>query len=505
MQELETFRDTFGNDKKLKLRFHRESRLRYRAESVEQLLADDGELLMQFINHHKAKQFPRIRELYDYAEGSNHKVLENQQRRRETDMADKRVVHNFGELISVFKQGYLVGNPIRVEYDDGAEDSDIDKALKEIAVRNNFYDLNRALVLDLSQVGRAYEIVYYSQYDEYKVKRLNPEETFVIYDMTLEDNSLMAVRYYNVSLFDENKERVEVYTRQHKIVYESADGKLNLVESSTHGLDMIPITEFLNDRNGMGDYESELSLIDLYDEAQSDTSNYMTDLSDAILAIIGNIQLPVDIDNAEKQIEYMKKMRKARMMHIVPPIDQEGRESGTVDAKYLYKQYDVQGTEAYKDRLANDIHKFTNMPDMTDMNFGGNQSGEAMKWKMFGLDQERVTTQALLEAGLKRRYRLLASIGSVLREINDFDISKLKITFTPNLPKSLQEKINAFKDLNGTVSNETAMRLTDIVEDVSAEMERLNEQDLNTGSLMQTIERQQRLADVDLINGDDNG
>lgn len=32
---------------------------------------------------------------------------------------------------------------------------------------------------------------------------------------------------------------------------------------------------------------------------------------------------------------------------------------------------------------------------MTDDNFAGVQSGEAMKWKVFGLDQERVDMQAL--------------------------------------------------------------------------------------------------------------
>ena len=30
---------------------------------------------------------------------------------------------------------------------------------------------------------------------------------------------------------------------------------------------------------------------------------------------------------------------------------------------------------------------FTNTPDMTDENFSGNQSGEAMKYKLFGLEQ----------------------------------------------------------------------------------------------------------------------
>ena len=60
---------------------------------------------------------------------------------------------------------------------------------------------------------------------------------------------------------------------------------------------------------------------------------------------------------------------------------------GNVDAQYIYKQYDVSGVEAYKTRIAKDIHTLTNTPDMTDENFGGQQSGEAMKYKLFGLEQ----------------------------------------------------------------------------------------------------------------------
>lgn len=192
-----------------------------------------------------------------------------------------------------------------------------------------------------------------------------------------------------------------------------------------------------------------MSLIDLYDAAQSDTANYMQDLSDAILAIIGRVSFPSYVDTKEKAIEYLRAMRKARLLNLEPPVDTEGRE-GSVDAKYLYKQYDVNGTEAYKDRVVQDIHRFTNTPDMSDSKFAGTQSGEALKWKVFGLDQERVDLQALFEQSLKRRYKLIARVSELLKEIDGFDISKLKITFTPNLPKSLHEKIEALKHLEGS-------------------------------------------------------
>lgn len=490
----ETFVDSTGKSKTLTLRFHRESRMRYRINNIEELFENEHKVLREFLEHHKSIQRPRIQELYDYSEGNNH-TISIQQRRSEQDMADTRIIHNFGKSISVFKQGYLVGKPIQVEYDDGEEDSETDEVLKEIAKVNSFHDLNRMLVLDLSKVGRAYDLVYRSMEDVTKVKRLDPLNTFVIYDNTLEDKMLAGVRYYSVGLSDNKKHFIDVYVKDVIYKCQMIEGVITELAIEPHMFNDVPITEYLNTAEGMGDYESELSLIDSYDAVQSDTANYMTDTSDAILAIFGQVAFPDDVlgDN-KKQIEYMRKMRRARLLQLKPPVDINGTE-GKVDAKYLYKQYDVNGVEAFKKRIVNDIHKYTNTPDLTDTNFSGIQSGEAMKYKLFGLEQARVDTQSLFEKSLRRRYQLIANIGDFVKELTDFDISKLKITFNPNLPKALEETINAFKSLGGMVTNETAMRLTGIVEDPKHEQELLdtptisldNSYDVDKGKLMYKI------------------
>lgn len=490
----ETFVDSTGKSKTLTLRFHRESRMRYRINNIEELFENEHKVLREFLEHHKSIQRPRIQELYDYSEGNNH-TISIQQRRSEQDMADTRIIHNFGKSISVFKQGYLVGKPIQVEYDDGEEDSETDEVLKEIAKVNSFHDLNRMLVLDLSKVGRAYDLVYRSMEDVTKVKRLDPLNTFVIYDNTLEDKMLAGVRYYSVGLSDNKKHFIDVYIKDVIYKCQMIEGVITELAIEPHMFNDVPITEYLNTAEGMGDYESELSLIDSYDAVQSDTANYMTDTSDAILAIFGQVAFPDDVlgDN-KKQIEYMRKMRRARLLQLKPPVDINGTE-GKVDAKYLYKQYDVNGVESYKKRIVNDIHKYTNTPDMTDTNFSGIQSGEAMKYKLFGLEQARVDTQSLFEKSLRRRYQLIANIGDFVKELTDFDISKLKITFNPNLPKALEETINAFKSLGGMVTNETAMRLTGIVDDPKHEQELLdtptitldNSYDVDKGKLMYKI------------------
>ncbi|MGT2895917.1 portal protein [Streptococcus phage Javan173] len=462
MTHKETFVDSTGHSRILEFRFHREARLRYQAKELNELLANDFELLRNIIEHHKKIQRPRIQELLDYAEGNNHTVSVVN-RRREQDMADARAIHNFGRAIAVFKQGYLVGKPIQVKYEG---DGDNQAIIDELAKQNDFHSINRALVLDLSKTGRAYDMVYRAQDDTTRTVKLDPLSTFVVFDNTLEAHSVAGVRYYKAGQFDSDKEIVEIYTDSDIITF-SYDGQLEEIDRKPHSFGLVPITEYLNTASGVGDYETELSLIDLYDASQSDTANYMQDLSDAILAIFGRMSFPETCQTPEQQIEFMRKMRKARLMNLEPPTDTEGNE-GRIDAKYLYKQYDVAGTEAYKNRIVNDIHKFTNTPDMTDMNFSGHQSGEAMKWKVFGLDQERVDMQALFEKSLRRRYRLIANIGKVAKELTNFDVSKLSFTFTPNLPADAGTVIANAKNLYGMVSDETVFSLLENATGVKA-------------------------------------
>lgn len=457
------FTDSTGQDRVLNLRFHRGSRIRYRADSLEELMTGNWELLKHFINHHKLRQAPRIQELMDYARGENHDVLKSG-RRKDKEMADKRAVHNYGRMISKFKTGYLAGNPIRVEYDDNNDHSQNDEAIKRIGRINDIDTHNRTLIRDLSQTGRAYELIYRSEYDETRIKRLNPLDTFVIYDNSLEDNSIAAVRYYKRGSLESAKEVVEVYTPEYIYTLDVSDS-FSEISVTAHAFGTVPITEFLNNVDGIGDYETELYLIDLYDSAESDTANHMSDMADAILAIYGDLALPQGMKASD--------MKRTRLMQLKPPKSADGKE-GTVKAEYLTKSYDVTGVEAYKTRLNKDIHVFTNTPDMSDTNFSGNTSGEALKYKLFGLDQDRIDTQSQFTKGLKRRYRLAARIGSLVNEFKDFDESLLNIIFTPNLPRSLAEQVEVLAGLGGQVSQETALSLSGLVESPTEELDRMN-------------------------------
>ena len=94
-----------------------------------------------------------------------------------------------------------------------------------------------------------------------------------------------------------------------------------------------------------------------------------------------------------------------------------------------------------------------------------------MAWKTFALDQARVDMQALFEKSLQRRYRLIAKVGVVAKELTKFDVSKLSFTFTPNLPTNSADIVTNARNLYGLVSDETVLGTLEPVTGVKKEEE----------------------------------
>lgn len=196
----------------------------------------------------------------------------------------------------------------------------------------------------------------------------------------------------------------------------------------------------------------------------------MSDFNEATLAITG------DLNMNKYTVQDMIDMKNANMLLLSNGINPDGSKTQT-DAKYIYKQYDVTGTEAYKERLQKDIHKISFVPDLTDESFAGTQSGEAMKYKLFGFQQVCKTSQRGFKKGLMRRYRLLLNIKNFVQEADNADLGELQIVFTPNLPKAILEELKALADAGAQFSQETLLGLASFVEDAQVEMEKVKEEE----------------------------
>lgn len=408
----------------------------------------DAKRVAQFIRHHMTVQLPRLKKLDEYYQARDTAILGANNRRSEEGKADHRAVHSFAKYIADFHTAFSVGNPINV------------KTLKESARFDEFNKINDIdahnydMFLDMTRYGRAYEYIYRGKDNIEHVVRLDPQETFVIYDKSVDPQPVMAVRYHLVQNVDSqgaviNKYVCETWTETEHIVYKPSLSDADLTVDYSEAQLIFPVVEYQNNTFRMGDYENVITLIDLYDASQSDTANYMTDLNDAMLVIKGDIDTLFDgsmlmqgVDPndpaamkklAEDKLDMLKEMRQANMLLLKSGTTISGAQTN-VDAEYIHKEYDVNGAEAYKKRVAADIHKFSHTPDLTDEKFSGNSSGVAMKYKLLGTFELASTKRRQFTHGLYRRYALIGELETKLHDKWELDAGELDFTYRDNLP-----------------------------------------------------------------------
>lgn len=440
----------------------------YDIKKQENLLYQDdpanltNERIMEFVRHFYNIQRPRLKKLDAYYRGWDEGVLETETRRAQEGYADYRLTHPFAQEIADFQTSFSVGNPIGVEAESKHD------ALDAVNDYNDINTLNNDLFLDMTKYGRAVELTYRDG-DNDRIVRLDPLNTFVIYSNDVDPLPIMAVRLSERVVIDQTtqvgvalpnsikKYIVEYWTEDMHAVSNEIVLSDSLQIAYTEDLVTMPVVEYWNNTLRTGDYENVIPLIDAYDAAQSDTANYMTDMNDAILTIKGDIDSLFDgadlmVDPADKDAaiklakakqEMLNEMKNARMLLLKSGISATGTQT-SVDANYIYKQYDVQGVEAYKTRLYKNIHAFSRTPDVSDDNFASNASGVAMKYKQLGVIQLAATKRRQFEKGLYRRYKIIQTLENAVSGKWDLDYNDIRFTFHDNLP---QDDITTLQDL----------------------------------------------------------
>ncbi len=144
------------------------------------------------------------------------------------------------------------------------------------------------------------------------------------------------------------------------------------------------------------------------------------------------------------------------------------------DAKWLIKDEQDSTVENLKIRIDKDIHKFSKCPNLSDENFAANASGVAIKYKLVGTENLISVKERKFKKGLQRRLELISLIQGV--KLAEFDWRAIDITFTRNLPSNDTEIAEIVNKLSNVVSKETLLAQIPFVEDVQAEMDRLDKE-----------------------------
>lgn len=465
------------------------------------------ETAYKFIRHHIDRQVPRLKELMKYYLADT--KIKSWAGSPNPDNAHNRVSTGFARYITNIRVGYFMGNDVqyKIVTDDDSE-KQLSKTLDDLITHYNDSSntpyIDEMLKKDLSITGRAYDLVYVNAGETtLNLAKVDPTTCFVVYDDSIKAQPLFAVRYYQTGVLDELlQENYEIYTDSMIYRYHS-DGGLpqtnspvnNTVLDSAepHFFERVPLTEYKNNDERIGDWEPEIDQMDALDKAISTMANFQEDFNDAAMVATGrfaNKTKPVYEMDDRGNIKVGKDGKpivlvppkpiidpKHHMFYLEPYIARTGLSEGqrtvvTPTLQYITKQYDSAGWSTYTNFLINEIHKYTNTPNVNDPNFASNASGVAMSYKLWGSDQERKIQEALYKRSLRARISACIAYWNKINALpGENDISVLadmvKPNFDPNLPKNDEETAQLVQTLSGIPGLESMKSLREITQRIT--------------------------------------
>ena len=417
-----------------------------------------AELIYKLIRKH-ANEREDLQKLKRYYIGE-HSILEH--KRRNPNAPNFKTVANHAKDIADTATGYFLGSPIT--YNNTGK-SDLDSLL--VAFDNAEVDqVDTQNALNMAIYGRAYEYIYVKEgLNELDSASLDVENTFIVYDDSIERRPLFAVYYYEVK--DDSKDtktyQAEVFTQNlhyHIVLSDSSGSYVKKLDVEPHHLGQIPIIEYKNNNFAIGDYEQQISLIDAYNSLMGNRVNDKEQAIESILVLYG-AQLG---DTPEETHKAMSILNEEGLLEL--PMDSK--------ADFLKNLLDEGATEILRKALKEDIYTFSHVPNLTDEKFAGNSSGVAMEYKLLGLEMITKVKESNYKRGLRQRIGIFAKYLG-LQQIA-LDANSIVPQFSRGLPKNLLELSQVINNLDGKVTLRQLISLLPFVEDPDAELENLEEE-----------------------------
>lgn len=405
----------------------------------------------------------------------------------DTTKINNKVNNSFDAECVDTKVGYMFGRPIvymvdRTEYTDESGEWVNKKAydrlqgtLDDFLARNVIKDLDIETGKMSAICGVAARLCYIDREGKERVMNVLPWECIWVYDRSINEPQY-AMRYYEVQVQEANtwvtRTRVEWYDDKNVTYYISdQDGMYALDDSvmvwdkaneewvsapvQPHLFDRIPLIAFPNNEEYLGDAERVLALIDAYDRAISDVNSEMDQLRLAYMVFKGHT-----VDE-----QTVKAAQKTGAFGIAED----------ADVNFIEKEINDVFVENHLDRIEENILRFAKHVNFGDEAFAGNQSGVALKFKMFGLESKCITTELKFKKALNQQWRVLCSAwqakGIVFNE-KDPGESYLNIfaDFSRNFPLNILEEAQATALLKGMVSEPTRLAMLSFVDDPTYEI-----------------------------------
>ncbi|AAM75785.1 phage portal protein [Lactococcus lactis] len=369
---------------------------------------------------------------------------------------DNRLTVNFTKYIVDTFTGYFNGIPVKKSHSDKETLS----KLQEFDNLNDMEDEESELAKMACIYGRAFELLYQNEETQTNVIYNTPENMFMVYDDTIKQEPLFAVRY---GYDDDYKLYGEVYTKETTYALNGTMGFYNMTEQAPNPFDDLPVVEFYFNEERMSIFESVISLVNAFNKAISEKANDVDYFSDQYLTFLG----------AAVEEEDLKNIRSNRVINYYG----ESSEAKNVDVKFLEKPDSDSQTENLLDRLTKLIFQTTMVANISDESFGSS-SGVSLAYKLQAMSNLALSFQRKFQSSLNSRYKLYCELSTNVS--NKEAWKDIEYTFTRNEPKDIKEQAETANILMGITSQETALSVISVIPDVQAEMEKIKKEEAST-------------------------
>ena len=367
---------------------------------------------------------------------------------------------NMAKYVVDVATGYTFGIPITYDTKNENTKTVLD-TLQYINKNCNAGEIDFQQGGDMSTYGVSYQLIMVKEgteklEDRIIYKWLNPLQTFYVIDNTVLQNPLCAVYFYSYVENNVQKTKIYVYDSTNEYIFNGAQSNFILQSTKPHSMGYIPIIQSLNNDDAFGDFKSVTNLLDSLSLAISNNTDNLQSIANAILAASGATL-------SKEDIELFNTYKVANL-------------SPGAKMEWVIKNINSEAEKMQIDNLLKFIFQISQVPDITDDAFGGNQSGVAMRYKLWGLDQLFATKTTKYKKTIFQRFRILLHLLQYQFKSNVAMLDNINVTFTRNFPQDFSAEYQMVQALKDVVSDRTLLSNISIVEDVDAELEELDNQ-----------------------------
>lgn len=365
-------------------------------------------------------------------------------RRKEEEVP---VVVNYAKYVVDIALGYFLGQPVK--YDPNERDGENRrlelKPLLDSYEAQHIAEVDASIGKTMGILGDCLELCYATADSDPRPRsaRIDPRSGILVCDTTVEHRKLFALIWEKRQSVSGNTHyAVTVYTdrtcRDYVCTNLAAEHFRPVGDVRYHWFGAVPVIAYTNNEERQGDFEQIMTLIDAYDELMSSRLTDKKKFVDALLVFYGMTLAEGD----EGRLERDKFIDGA-------PLDAR--------AEYIQKTFHEGEVQVLSDALVREMHKMTMTVDMSDEQFSGNSSGQALKLKLMTMDLLSRNKMRRMERGLRERFALYNHWLTVLGVMKPVPHTEVDVVFTLNLPVNEEEAVDLVCKLRGIVDDQTLL------------------------------------------------